>query len=84
MKKILVYLAAAVFLGLLLTLAPSVMITTEKVNTMGRFICSWSEEVKGDYSLDTPKSSMASLEIFAISLIIASFAYVLCKWRMLP
>ena len=80
MKKVPIYFAVAVFLGLLLTLVPLALIRTEKPNVIARF--SGLEESKEAYGLDAPKYSVAGLEIFAISFIIASVAYVFFKFRM--
>jgi uncharacterized protein involved in cysteine biosynthesis len=67
LKKILVYLAVAVVLGLFLTLVP--LITIAKIR------------VENDSFLDASQYSDADLEIFAISFVIALVVYVLFKRR---
>jgi len=80
--RILIYSVVAVVLGLLLTLIPSVIVGTEKTSTIGRFLFGGVEESENNYVLDVPKYSVGGFEIFVVSFIIASVAYVLVKWKM--
>jgi hypothetical protein len=82
LKKIQLYCAVAVVLGLLLTLVPSVIIKGEKANERAMLFYEESEEPKGAYGLATSKYSVADFEILALSFIFAFVVYVLLKWRI--
>jgi len=86
LKKLLIYSAVAVALGLLLTLVPLFTLAESKAeNSYGRFL-SLSEQMKsleGVDSLDTPKNSVAKIEILTISFVVALLAYLSFKFRIL-
>ncbi|MGC9345985.1 MAG: hypothetical protein ACP5ER_04240 [Candidatus Bathyarchaeales archaeon] len=79
------YSVVAVALGLFLTLVPLIIIAEIRVEN--RYAPSFSfserlEKLEGDYGLNAPKYSVAELEIFAISFVIALVVYVLFKRRL--
>lgn len=85
LKKILLYSAVAVVLGLLLTLVPLIALTGIKAENRYATPQSLSERLKaleGAYGTDTPKYSVADLEISAISFVIALVAYASFKRKM--
>ncbi len=90
MKKILVYSAVAVVLGLILTLVPLFMLVEFKAEKHYdamlylRSLPEQMEKLEGAYDLGAPKYSAVDLEIFAISFAIALVVYVLFKRRISP
>ncbi len=82
MKKIIIYSATAVVLGLLLTLIPAIMIRNEETTGEIMSFYTGDRESEANYGVDTLKYSVADLEILAISFIIALATYVLLKFRM--
>ena len=87
MKKILVYLAVAVVLGLFLTLVPLITITIAEIRVENNYAMSHSlweglEKLEGTRFLGTSQYSDAGLEILAISFVIALVVYVLFKRRL--
>ncbi len=85
MKKILVYLAVAVVLGLFLTLVPLITIAEIRVENeyaMPESLWEGLEKLEGTRFLDTSQYSDAGLEILAISFVIALVVYVLFKRRL--
>jgi len=84
LKKILVYLAVAVVLGLFLTLVPLITIAEIRVENdkaMPQSFWEGLEKLEGTHFLDASQYSDADLEIFAISFVIALVVYVLFKRR---
>ncbi|MDI6905211.1 MAG: hypothetical protein QMD13_06975 [Candidatus Bathyarchaeia archaeon] len=81
MKKILVYSAVAVVLGLILTLVPLITLTEIQAENhyMAGSLSEQLEKLEGTYGLNAPKYSVAELEIFAISFVIALVVYVVFK-----
>lgn len=85
MKKLALYLAAAVILGLSLTLIPLITIAEIGVEdqVMPNLLWDRLETLEGDtHFSDTQKYSDSGLEVFAISFVIALIAYALSKRRM--
>lgn len=90
MKKILIYSAVAVVLGLVLTLSPLIVLT--KIETENNYLIPSEalgreqlEKFKELWGLGKPKYSIysiADLEILLISLAVASAVYVIFKRRM--
>lgn len=84
MKKILLYSAVAVVLGLLLTLVPLITLAEIRAEDhyamLGSF-CEQLEKLEGPRGLGGPKYSAADVEVFAISFVIALVVYVLFKRR---
>lgn len=85
LKKILVYFAVAVVLGLFLMLVPLITIAEIRVendHAIPRSLWAGLEKLEGDYDLDASKYSDIDLEIFAISFVVALVVYVLFKRRL--
>jgi len=87
LKKILLYSAVAVFLGLLLTLSPLIIVTEIKTeNHYGllpeQIRPGQQEKLKEIYGLGLPKYSIADLEVLLTNFAIASVVYMFFKRRM--
>lgn len=86
MKKILVYSAVAVVLGLILTLVPLFTVAEFKAEISYGTLASLREHMKSlegiVYNLDAPKYSVVDIEVLAISFVAALVAYVLFKFRI--
>ncbi|MDH5754217.1 MAG: hypothetical protein OEY95_03300 [Candidatus Bathyarchaeota archaeon] len=86
MKKILLYSAVAVALGLLLTLGPLFTVAGFKAEISYGRLLSLPERMKSlegrVYNLDAPKYSVVDIEVLAISFVAALVAYVLFKFRI--
>jgi len=83
-KKILVYSAVAVVLGLTLTLVPLIAlagIKAENHYVMGRSFSQQLEQLEGTHGLDAPKCTNSDVKILAFSFVIALVAYALFKRR---
>ena len=80
MKKTLLYIFAAVILGLLLTLIPA--ITIEKTKTSIVYV-SLLQEAKGIHDLVSARYAPVHVEIFVISFVIALVAYLWIKRKTL-
>lgn len=81
MKKILIYSAVAVVLGLLLTLVP--LFTLAEFKAENVFVSSQMKNLERADSVDATKYSAVGFEILAISFIVAFVAYVLLRWKTL-
>jgi len=79
LKKILVYSAVAVVLGLALTLVPLITITLA-VRVENHFVMRRSVP-EGLEQLEGPNHSTSDMKILAFSFVIASVAYLLFKRR---
>lgn len=86
MKKILLYSAVAVALGLLLTLVPLFTVAEFKAEISYGALCSLPEHMKSlegrVNNLGAPKYSVVDIEVLAISFVTALVAYVLFKFRI--
>ena len=78
MKKILLYSAVAVVLGLVLTLVP--LIRPDHYNAM-RNSLSEKETLDGTYNFGGYRYSAADVKVFAISFVVALVVYMLFKRR---
>ena len=84
MKKILLYSAAAVVLGLLLMLVPLITLAKIRPNHYHAMRNSLSEKLEtldGTYDFGGSKYSAADVKVFAISFVVALVAYMLFKRR---
>lgn len=81
MKKILVYCAVAVVLGLTLVLVPLIALAGIKPenNVMGRPFSQQLEKLEGTHGLDAPKCTNSDVRILAFSFIIALVVYMVFK-----
>ena len=84
MKKILLYSAVAVVLGLLLTLVP--LITVARIRSdhylaMPKSLPENLETLDGTYSFEGYRYSAADVNVFAISFVVALVVYMLFKRR---
>lgn len=85
LKKILVYLAVAVVLGLFLMLVPLITIAEirfENNYVMSRSLWEGFEKLEDNRFLGTSQYSDAGLEVLVISFVIALVVYVLFKRRL--
>jgi hypothetical protein len=87
LKKILLYSAVAVFLGLLLTLSPLIIVTEIKTEDYYGLLPEQmrpeqQEKLKEIYGLGAPKYSIADFEVLLTSFAIASGVYMFFKRRM--
>ena len=86
LKKILLYSAVAVVLGLLLTLVPLITLAEFRPENHYSVFYSLSEKMgeieKPTYDRDTSAFSAYNLDILAISFVIALVVYVLFKRRI--
>jgi len=83
-KKILVYSAVAVVLGLTLTLVPLIAlagIKAENHYVMSRSLSQQLEQLEGTHGLDAPKCTNSDVKILAFSFVIALVVYMLFKRR---
>jgi hypothetical protein len=86
LKKTLLYILAAVILGLSLTFVP--LITTAEVKTNSNYLLmpeyhsSQLQESGGVYRLVSAKYAPADLEIFVISFVMALVAYLWVRQKM--
>jgi hypothetical protein len=84
LKKILVYSAVAVVLGVVLTLAPLIALAGIKAEyhfLMRLPLSEGLEQLEGTHGLEEPKYSISDVEILGFSFVIASVAYLLFKRR---
>jgi len=83
-KKILVYSAVAVVLGLTLVLVPLIALAGIEAenNVMDRSFCQQLEQLEGTHGLDAPKCSDSDVKILAFSFVIALVAYMLFRHRI--
>lgn len=84
MRKMLLYMATAVILGLLMTLVPLVTfakITPSHVDTEAYLFSKSLRELEG-VRVDKPTYSYADIEVLAISFVAALIVYLLFKRRM--
>ena len=84
MKKILLYSAVAVVLGLLLTLVP--LITVARIRSdhylaMPKSLPENLETLDGTYSFEGYRYSAADVNVFTISFVVALVVYMLFKRR---
>jgi ABC-type dipeptide/oligopeptide/nickel transport system permease component len=85
LKKILLYSAVAVVLGLSLILVP--LITLVEIRAENGYLAGTRslpeqlEELEGTHGLDTPEYSTYDVKILAFSFVIALVAYMLFKRR---
>ena len=79
MKKTLLYSAAAVVLGLLLTLVP--LIRSDHYLTMPNSLSEKLETLDGTYGFGGYRYSAADVNVFAISFVVALVVYMLFKRR---
>jgi len=87
LKKILLYSTVAVALGLLLTLAPFIILTEIKTENYYRMLPEAVgpgnlEKLKEYYGLGAPKYSIVDFESLLISFVVASVVYVFFKHKM--
>jgi hypothetical protein len=80
-KKILVYSAVAVVLGLTLTLVPLIALAGIKAenNVMCRSLSQQLEQLDGTHGLDAPKFTNSDVKILAFSFVIALVVYMVFK-----
>jgi len=84
LKKILLYSAVAVFLGLLLTLVPLIAVARirpEHYLAMRNSLSEKLETLDGTYSLEAYGYSAADVNVFTISFVVALVVYMLFKRR---
>lgn len=81
MKKILVYSAVAVVLGLTLVLGPLIALAGIKAenNVMGPSFSQQLKQLEGTHGLDAPKFTNSDVKILAFSFVIALVVYMVFK-----
>jgi len=88
LKRILLYSVSASVLGLLLTLVPLITLAEMKVEDHYAPFYSLPEQLrnleKSADSIDKPTYSSEDIEVFAISFVVASAAYLSLKRRRPP
>ncbi|MDH5483429.1 MAG: hypothetical protein OEY22_11235 [Candidatus Bathyarchaeota archaeon] len=83
MKRILLYTAIAIVLGLVITLVPLIAATEITVeNSYVRFLGLAGESAVFSYGSKTQEYSAGDVEIFAVSFVIAIAIYAVAKRRM--